>query len=60
MEEEACTDVLSLVQRCASSMDGVVSHGGGLSLDAGVNPLISPHVSGAARHIFILTYESTT
>ncbi|CAM9143892.1 unnamed protein product [Scytosiphon promiscuus] len=46
MEEEACTDVLSLVQRCASSMDGVVSQGGGLSLEAGVSPLVSPHVLG--------------
>lgn len=44
MEEEACTDVLSLVQRCASSMDGVVSQSGSLSLEAGANPLVSPQV----------------
>ncbi|CAN0181713.1 unnamed protein product [Pylaiella littoralis] len=46
MEEEACTDVLSLVQRCASSMDGVVSQSGSLSLEAGANPLVSPQVLG--------------
>lgn len=44
MEEEACTDVLSLVQRCASSMDGVAGQGGGLSLEAGTSPLVSPQV----------------
>lgn len=44
MEEAACTDVLSLVQRCASSMDGVVSQSGGLSLEAGASPLVSPQV----------------
>eukprot|EP00752_Nemacystus_decipiens_P002251 g2132.t2 len=48
MEEEACTDVLSLVQRCALSMDGVVAAQGGssLSLEAGVSPLVSPQVLG--------------
>ncbi|CAN0118223.1 unnamed protein product, partial [Ectocarpus sp. 12 AP-2014] len=46
MEEEACTDVLSLVQRCASSMDGVAGQGGGLSLEAGTSPLVSPQVLG--------------
>lgn len=60
MEEEACTDVLSLVQRCASSMDGVVPQGGGLSLDAGVSPLVSPNVSSAARHVYPLIYETTS
>lgn len=44
MEEEACTDVLSLVQRCASSMDGTISQGGGISLDPGASPLVSPEV----------------
>ena len=48
MEEEACTDVLSLVQRCALSMDGVVAAQGGghLSLEAGASPLVSPEVLG--------------
>lgn len=44
MEEGACTDVLSLVQRCASSMDGTISQGGGISLDPGASPLVSPEV----------------
>lgn len=44
MEEEACTDVLSLVQRCASATDGAVSQGGGFSLEAGAGPLVSPQV----------------
>lgn len=44
MEEGACTDVLSLVQCCASSTDGAVSQGGGLSLEDGGSPLVSPQV----------------
>ena len=45
MEERACTDVLSLVQRCASSLDGTISQaGGGIGLDPGANPLVSPEV----------------
>lgn len=48
MEEGACTDVLSLVQRCASSMDGTISQGGGIGLDPGASPLVSPEV-GSSR-----------
>lgn len=48
MEEHACIDVLSLVQRCASSTDGAVSQAGGLSLEAGASPLVSPQVGSAA------------
>lgn len=48
VEEHACIDVLSLVQRCASSTDGAVSQAGGLSLEAGASPLVSPQVGSAA------------
>lgn len=44
IQEGACTDVLSLVQRCASSTDGAISQAGGLSLEAGASPLVSPQV----------------
>lgn len=57
MEEEACTDVLSLVRRCASSMDGVVSQSGGLSLEVGASPLVSPQV-GFVRHPLTATFRS--
>lgn len=56
MEEEACTDVLSLVQRCALSMDGVAAQGGGLSLEAGASPLASPRVLG---HLLVILLQGS-
>lgn len=57
MEERACTDVLSLVQRCASSTDGVISQAGGLGLEAGASPLVSPQVCSALPYISYTGYE---